>query len=137
MKKTFLLLVSIILPLSVLAAGPTLNDIIIALRTKVLTPLVAVLLTLALLAFFWGMIKYIKSLGSEKDKKDGKELMVWGIVALFVMVSVWGLVGLITGTLGFTDTNRQAPSPIVLPGTTGAGNSRNNSNNTGDWALYE
>ena len=55
--------------------------------TDMLVPLAFIL---ALLFFFWGIAKYIRSAGSEKD--EGKKVMVWGIVALFVMASVWGLV---------------------------------------------
>lgn len=123
-----------ILPL--LAFGETtLNTLITSLSSSVLKPLVGVLLTTALLVFFWGMIKYIKSIGSEKDKKDGKDMMVWGVIAMFVMVSVWGLVDFIVGTFGLD--NSRVPSPIVLPGTSAnTANPRDNPNNGGDWALY-
>jgi hypothetical protein len=45
---------------------------------------------LALLAFFYGLAKLIW--GGPEAVSEGKSLMIWGIVALFVMVSVWGLV---------------------------------------------
>ena len=47
---------------------------------------------IALLAFFWGLARYIFNAGSDEAKKEGRNIMIWGIVALFVMVSVWGLV---------------------------------------------
>lgn len=47
---------------------------------------------LALLGFFWGLVKFIFAAGSEVDKDKGKNLMIYSIIALFVMVSVWGLV---------------------------------------------
>jgi hypothetical protein len=37
-------------------------------------------------------VKFIFAQGSEEAKADAKKIMLWGIVALFVMVSVWGLV---------------------------------------------
>lgn len=111
-------------------AETTLGSLISAVNRKVLDPLIGLLLTLAIVVFFWGMVKYIRSLG-EKEKKEGKDLMVWGIIALFVMVSVWGIVRLIANTIGLD--NKTAPSPIVLPGTQSP---RDNPNNTGDWALY-
>jgi Type IV secretion system pilin len=55
---------------------------------------------LALLAFFWGLVKYIFAQGDETAKADGKKIMLWGLVALFVMVSVWGLVKFIGTSLG-------------------------------------
>jgi hypothetical protein len=47
---------------------------------------------IALLVFFWGLVKFIFAAGSEEAKDQGKRIMIWGVVALFVMISVWGLV---------------------------------------------
>lgn len=51
-----------------------------------------IVVALALLAFFWGLVKFIFNAGDEAAKEQGKSIMIWGLVALFVMVSVWGLV---------------------------------------------
>lgn len=55
---------------------------------------------LALLAFFWGLLKFIFAQGNEESKADAKKIMLWGIIALFVMVSVWGLVDFIGNAFG-------------------------------------
>ena len=55
---------------------------------------------IALLAFFWGLVKYIFAQGNEESKADAKKIMLWGVIALFVMVSVWGLVRFIGNALG-------------------------------------
>jgi hypothetical protein len=59
-----------------------------------------VVVGLALLGFFWGLMKFIFSAGNEEAKDEGKRIMIYGIIALFVMVAVWGLVGFIAGALG-------------------------------------
>ncbi len=59
-----------------------------------------IVVALALLAFFWGLVKYIFAQGNEDAKADGKKIMIWGLVALFVMVSVWGLVLFIGEAVG-------------------------------------
>lgn len=61
------------------------------------TPIVV---ALALLAFFWGLVTYIWGNKDEADGGKGRDLMIWGIIALFVMVSVWGLVNVIGSTFG-------------------------------------
>lgn len=72
--------------------------------TQIIVPLV---FTLALLMFFWGVVKYIRS----DDKEEGKKIMVWGIIALFVMSSVWGLVYFIRTELDINDdTNMPIPT---------------------------
>ncbi len=54
---------------------------------------IPIVVGLALLGFFWGLAKYIFSQGNEKSTMEGKKVMLYGLVALFVMVSVWGIIG--------------------------------------------
>lgn len=54
-----------------------------------------IVVALALLGFFWGLVKFIFAQGNEESKADAKKIMIMGVVALFVMVSVWGLVNFI------------------------------------------
>jgi uncharacterized membrane protein YidH (DUF202 family) len=59
----------------------------------------------ALLFFFIGLAKYILNTGKEDEKEKGKNIMIWGIIALFVMVSVWGLVNLLGDTFDIDNTD--------------------------------
>ncbi|MDP2642131.1 MAG: hypothetical protein Q8P21_02485 [bacterium] len=59
-----------------------------------------IVVAIALLAFFWGLVKFIFAQGNEEAKTDAKKVMIWGVVALFVMVSVWGLVRFIGNAFG-------------------------------------
>src|SRR3989344_1309683 len=65
---------------------------------------------IALLAFFWGLVKFIFSQGDETAKADAKKIMLWGLIALFVMISVWGLVRFIGTALGVSQGDT-----IVVP----------------------
>lgn len=60
--------------------------------------LVPFILALTLLVFLWGIFKLVFSNDSDKAIEEGKKFMTWGIVSLFVMVSVWGLVRVLTKT---------------------------------------
>ncbi|MEX2010199.1 MAG: hypothetical protein WD874_00110 [Parcubacteria group bacterium] len=61
-----------------------------------------VIFGLALLVFLWGLAKFIfKVGGDEKAVEDGKNLMKWGIIALFILVSFWSILALVHGDLGF------------------------------------
>lgn len=65
---------------------------------KVTIPVVA---SLALLVFFWGLTKFIMKGGDDKAIQEGKSLIVWGLIALFVMISVWGILGFLADQFGF------------------------------------
>ena len=58
------------------------------------------LFILATVSFIWGVIQYFLNAENEEKRKKGKSFMLWGIIALFVMVSVWGLVGVLSNTFG-------------------------------------
>ena len=66
----------------------------------ILNLLIPVVFGLALLFFFWGMAQFILHSDEEKVREDGKSRMLWGIVALFVIVSIYGIINFIGGTLG-------------------------------------
>ena len=77
---------------------------------KLVVATIPIVFGLALLFFFWGMANYILKSGQEKD--DGKKIMVWGVVALFVMSSIWGLTKFLGESLGLDSrvTDPKAPS---------------------------
>ncbi|MDH5442188.1 MAG: pilin [Candidatus Nomurabacteria bacterium] len=55
------------------------------------------LVVLATVIFTGGVIRFFIAKNTT-DKEDGKQYMMWGIIALFVMVSVWGIVRIFTNT---------------------------------------
>lgn len=62
---------------------------------KLINMTIPVLIAIGVVGFMWGIVMYLFG----KNKEEGKMYMFWGIVALFVMTSVWGLVGILRGTL--------------------------------------
>jgi len=59
------------------------------------------LFALALVVFIWGVIQFFFLNADEEAKRSqGKQFIIWGIIALAVMVSVWGLVRTLGSTFG-------------------------------------
>ena len=101
-------------------SAPTLGNIQVLAQSigSIVSTLLPVVVAIALLGFFWGLAKFIFAAGDESKKEEGKRVMVWGVIALFVMVSVWGLVFFIGNALGVGQGG--APSvPTVNPSGTG------------------
>lgn len=57
----------------------------------------------AFLVFVLGVAKFIWSSGSEKESKDSKKLLIWGLIGMFVLVTIWGIIYFLQGELGFND----------------------------------
>ncbi len=85
----------------------TLGQGLIGLINNVAIPF---LFAVAFIVFIWGVFQYFIAGGADEEKRDtGKQLMLWGIIGFFVMVSVWGLVNILRGTFQFS--SQQVPLP--------------------------
>lgn len=73
-------------------------DFVGLLLNGILNPLIVIIITLALIYFLWGMANFILRADDEQARAKGKQIMIWGIIALFVMVSVWALVAILENT---------------------------------------
>ena len=71
--------------------------------------LIPIVFALALLFFLWGLTKYIFAAGNEDAKESGKRIMIWGIIALFIMASVWGIVAFLQDLFGVDQTTIDIP----------------------------
>jgi hypothetical protein len=84
----------------------------------IVNTLIPIMMALAVLAFFWGLVKYIASASDEAAKESGKNLMIWGMIALFVMVALWGILGWVQSNLGLSGTVvSSAPPAFTVPTT--------------------
>jgi uncharacterized membrane protein len=54
-----------------------------------------IILSLAILFFIWGVGRFILNAGDSKLREDGKQKMIWGIIAVFVVLSLFGIVQLL------------------------------------------
>lgn len=55
----------------------------------------------AFLLFVYGVAKFIRSAGSEKELQNSKNFIIWGIVGLFVLMTVWGIISFLRSEFGF------------------------------------
>ena len=62
----------------------------------------------AFLVFILGVGKFIKSSGSEKDNKDSKSILIWGLVGMFVLATIWGIIY-------FLETEFNLGSSVAIP----------------------
>ena len=62
---------------------------------KIFDAAMPVLVALALVLFMVGVVKYIYSEGEHKNR----DLIMWSLIALFVMVSIWGILRILLNSL--------------------------------------
>ena len=66
----------------------------------IIEPLLFLLFGVALIIFIWGIVQFIHKSGESKDQADGKRNMIWGMVGMLIMVSVFSIISIIIGTFG-------------------------------------
>jgi len=116
MKKALALTTgaTLALPLVSLAAISNVSDVGTFIISTINNVLVPVLFAVAFIVFLWGAFDvFILGAHDEKVKENGKNLMLWGLIGFFVMVSIWGLVNILTGTVNFGNST----GPTTVPGT--------------------
>ncbi len=72
--------------------------------------LVPLLLAVALVLFIWGLLGYLLKGDDDTAREESRWRMIWGIILLFVIVTVWGLVALLIELTGVEPVNNiEAP----------------------------
>lgn len=92
-----------LLPLVTFAFPANLQGVV-GMFTDIGLALIPFLGAVAFLVFILGVGKFIRSAGSEKDLKDSKNLLIWGVIGLFVLVTIWGIVAFLQSEFGFGST---------------------------------
>lgn len=57
--------------------------------------LVEVLAALALVIFFWGLVRYVYHSDDATSREEGRSSIMWGLIALFVLFSIFGILQLL------------------------------------------
>jgi hypothetical protein len=70
---------------------------LVAMFIDMIKTLVPLVVGLTLLYFIWGIFQLVRS-NSEDSRKEAIGVITYGIISLFVMISVWGLVNILTST---------------------------------------
>lgn len=124
--KKIITSIAILLPSFSLAQTQTtsgiknINDV--ALKASAIGNLVTELLVaIAVIYIIYSVVRYVIA-GGEGEREKGGMNILWGVVGLFVILSIWGLVSLLTGTFRFQDNQRPDFDSIQLPNPDGSFN---------------
>ena len=81
--------------------APTTFQELVDLFINLINPLLGLMVGFALLVFFKGLVSFIAKPGDAKSHEAGRSLMVWGVIGLFIMVSVFGILNFFYSDFGF------------------------------------
>jgi len=93
---------------------PTTIGTILDMFLDITVYLIEIFEVLAFVAFFYGLAIFLSNRESKTLNERGKNIMIWGTVALFVLVSIWGIIGVLQNTF-VGNALRPTQPEIVLP----------------------
>lgn len=83
--------------------------------SQVFNRIIPFLVLLATVVFIWGVVKYITAGADEKKVEEAKNIILWGIIALAVMLMVWGFVNVLIDAIFGTENIPNIPGPDITP----------------------
>lgn len=89
-------------PVGVIDFVSDVNDVII-------NPILAFIFTAALVYFLWGLVLFLYNMGEQAKIEDGKRHMMYGLIGMTIMVSVYAIIGIGLRTFGVVDSDLPAP----------------------------
>jgi amino acid transporter len=63
---------------------------------------------LVIIGFAYGLFIYVK--GGAKEQEEGKKIMIWGTLAVVILLSIYGITGLLQDLLGVTNQTIEVPT---------------------------
>lgn len=75
---------------------------------------IPIIIGAAMVLFLFGILRFAFS-SEEGKRQEGRGFMLWGIIALAVMLSVWGLVRFLQNTFGLENSATNPPAAPQIP----------------------
>jgi len=89
------------------------KELIGRLETYIINPALLLIFTAGFFLFIWGLVMFLINLEDTSKREEGKKHMTWGLVGMFVMIGVYGILAIISNTfdLGVDPRNPQSFNP--------------------------
>lgn len=81
-------------------AYASLDSLLANTNRLIINPIIYLLFAIALVYFLYGMVEFIAGADNEEKRMTGKNHMIWGIIGIGIMLSVWSILQILINTLG-------------------------------------
>lgn len=78
----------------------------------ILNPLILLVFALSFVYFFYGVVQFLRMDAADKGRDEARNAILWGIVGMAIMFSVYGLIRFVLTTFGLPTTG---PGASYLP----------------------
>ena len=71
----------------------------------ILNPLILLMFAVSFVYFIYGIVKFLRLEAGDKEREEAKNAMLWGIVGMVIMFSVFGIIAFILRTFGLPNSS--------------------------------
>lgn len=88
------------------------QDLLIKIQ-GILTSLIPFIIGLTVFVIIWGVFQYVVHGAEEEKRAEGQKYILYGIVGIFIMLSIWGFVNILVGTFTLDNKINEGQIPKV------------------------
>lgn len=82
--------------------------------TNILNRVIPIIFVLAIIAILWGLALTLRNSDNEKERDKGYNIIIYGTLALTLMVCTWGVVNYVRNIIDLDNSEPRAPA-MKLP----------------------
>ena len=112
--KTVVFLVAVLLPIGASAQYEISGvDGIMPFIAGIINMVFPILVSIAVFFIAWSIFVFILNAGDPEKRSQGGKRIFWGVIGVFLMLSVWGLVNILRSSIELNNEPFEMPS--LLP----------------------
>lgn len=83
--------------------------------SNIISALIPLVIAIAVLLFLVGVLRFVTAGGDEEQRAAARNMIIFGIIALFVMTAVWGFVNILGSTIFGSNSVVTPPAVPQVP----------------------
>lgn len=83
-------------------------------NSAIINPIIVLLFAAAVIVFAYGVFEYIKDSDSDEARSTGRRHMISGVIGIFIMISVFGIIQIILNTIGASTSDSGVSNVINI-----------------------
>ena len=91
------------LTFSKVVSNPTVSNLLVKITDNIIAPILGLMFLYAFVVFVWGVYRMIAEAGDSGAREKGQQNVMYGVIGMVIMLSAYGIIRLIAGTIGVDD----------------------------------